>query len=130
MSLFLKPQTNGTTKPTGVNDNGSRFPGNSITLQTRFIIDKLLANLEDKQAIEKLYLVRVHSLPQRIRTVAKNGQCDQVYHLENCLTKIEIVRLPESIKDTFKMFPHISTNGIYVVYICSVICSKNDLSNS
>lgn len=93
-------------------------------------VDKLLANLQDKQAIEKLNLVRVHSLPQQIRTVAKNGQCDQVYHLENCITKIEIVRLSESIKDTFKMFPHISTNGIYVVYICSVICSKNDLSNS
>ena len=32
-----------------------------------------------KQAIEKLNLVRVHSLSQQKRTMVKNGQSDQVY---------------------------------------------------
>ena len=34
----MKPQTNRTTGPPGVNDDGSRFPGKSNPLQTRFLI--------------------------------------------------------------------------------------------
>ena len=52
LSRLLKPQTNRTTGPPGVNEDGSRFPGKSNPLQTRlFFISIAQWSVEENDTI-------------------------------------------------------------------------------
>ena len=65
---LLKPQTNGTTGPPSVNDDGSRFPMKSSPLQTRFFIWIAQWSVEEDDIIMSKVVIG------KGKTVGKNGK--------------------------------------------------------